>query len=112
VTNTTVTALSMALRRATTAGTPGALSITVFYEDDDVATPLGTPKDTHTVAPTLTGTAMAPRNGAIGASIGSGEIWTFGGRGLLIPAGTGNGVCLIPLVGTGQICDVYFVWDE
>ena len=109
VTNTTVTALSMALRRATAAGTAGTAR-TVNSEENDTATARGNPVDTHTVAPTLTADSI--RNASIGASIGSGVIFTFGGRGLYIPPGTANGVCLIPLTGTGQICDVYFSWDS
>jgi hypothetical protein len=108
VVNTTVTAVSMALRRATTAGTQGAAQ-GVQYEEDNTVTVRGDPRDTHTVAPTLT--AGSVRNGVIGASIGSGVIWTFGARGLFIPAGVTNGVCLVPLAGAGQILDVYWSWD-
>jgi hypothetical protein len=109
VVNTTAVAVAMALRRVTAAGTVGSAQ-TIQYEDgNSAAATAGNPVDTHTVTPTfVTGNL---RVGAIGASIGSGMIWTFGGRGLIIPLGTGNGVCLVPLVGTGQICDVYFSWD-
>lgn len=48
---------------------------------------------------------------ALGAAIGSGAIFTFGDTGLVLPVGTTNGIGFVP-VGTGQICEVYFVWDE
>lgn len=108
-TNTTAVALSLCLRRiVTAAGTPGAAQ-TVNYEENDTVTLKGDPRDTWTVAPTLAAGAL--RNGAVGASIGSGWIANFGGKGLYIPPGTTNGVALIPLTGTGQILDVTFVWD-
>jgi hypothetical protein len=111
VTNTTVTALSISLKRFSTLGTVGAVVPGVGYEENDVnVTTKGIAADTHTgTAPT--GVAGEIRRASIGASIGSGIIWTFGGRGLFIPSGTANGVGLIPITGTGQICDVYFSWD-
>ena len=107
-TNTSVTATSVCLRRATAAGTAGAAQ-TVQYEENDVnVTTKGNPVDTHTVAPTLA--AGAVHNVPAGASIGSGPVMTFAGSGLFIPSGTANGVCLLPLTGTGQILDVKFTW--
>lgn len=109
VTNTTATSAAIALRRLTTAGTQGTAQ-TVNYEENDVnVTTKGDPRDTHTVAPTIS--AGAIRAADTGASIGSGFAFTFGGRGLLIPSGTANGVGLIPLTGTGQICTVSWSWD-
>jgi hypothetical protein len=110
VTNTTTTAFSCGLRKITVVGTPGAAK-TVFPEENDTVTLKGDPRDTWTVAPTMTGTAEGYRNAAVGASIGSGDVWTFGGRGLYIPPGTGNGIGVIPLTGAGQISDLTFVWD-
>lgn len=108
VTNTTVTALSMALRELTTAGTQGAAQV-VKREEENVSTARGDPRDSHTAGPTIA--TGSYRVGAIGASVGSGWTATFGGRGLFIPGVAGTGVGLVPLVGTGQICDVTFVWD-
>ena len=107
--NTTTTAVAMALRRITALGTPGAGQVEV-YEDDDVQVPLATTLTTWTVAPTFVSGNL--RTIGIGTAIGAGVIWTFGQRGLMIPPGTANGIVLVPLSGTGQICDVYFVWDE
>jgi hypothetical protein len=108
VANTTTTATSMALRQFTAAGTAGTAQ-TVKNEEDPAAAARANPVDTHTVTPTIV--AGSYRNSAIGASVGSGNVWVFGGRGLYVAAGVGNGVGLIPLVAPGQICDVWFVWD-
>lgn len=110
VTNTTATAFEISLKRATALGTAGTAQ-TVLYEEDELnVTAKFNANDTHTVAPTLSAGEL--RRASIGASIGSGIIWTFGGRGLKIPSGTGNGLCLVPITGTGQISDVYFSVDQ
>jgi hypothetical protein len=110
ITNTTVTAFEVSLQRVSTTGTQGAAK-TVVYEDNDAnLTAKCDPRDTHTVAPTLV--AGEIRRASIGASIGSGIIWTFGGRGLFLPSATTNGFALIPISGTGQIADVYWSVDQ
>ena len=107
--NTTTTAVVLALRLATTAGTQGAARDETNWDSSQQSTPQATLFDTHTVAPTLTAgnIVLLP----LGAAIGSGVIRTFE-EGIAIPKGTGNGICLVPLTGTGQICDVDFVWKE
>ena len=45
----------------------------------------------------------------LGAADGSGAILTFGDVGLQCAPSTA--IALIP-VGTGQVCEVYFTWDE
>jgi hypothetical protein len=109
VTNTTTTAFECSLKRVTTAGTQGAAQTATYEESDANFTAKGDPRDTHTVAPTLVAGEL--RRTSIGASVGSGIIWTFGGRGLWIPSGTGNGVGVMPMTGTGQISDVAWSWD-
>jgi len=109
ITNTTTTAFECSLKRVSTAGTQGTAQTVVYEENDVNFTAKGDPRDTHTVAPTLV--AGEVRRASIGASIGSGIIWTFGGRGLLVPSGTANGVAVMPMTGTGQISDVYWSWD-
>jgi outer membrane lipoprotein SlyB len=109
--NTTSTAASFKLVRLTTAGTQGS-TITAGYEDDNSQTAVTTAKDTHTVAPTL-GAQIRPIE--LGAAQGSGIIFTFGGgktSGLTIPNTTGDGIGIVVATGTGQICAVYFTWDE
>ncbi len=110
ITNTTVTAFEVSLKRVSTVGTQGAAQ-TVTYEENDLnLTAKCDPRDTHTVAPTLV--AGEIRRASIGASIGSGIIWTFGGRGLFLPSATTNGFALMPINGTGQIADVYWSVDQ
>jgi hypothetical protein len=110
VTNTVVTAFEASLKRVTTTGTQGAAQTVVYEENDLNLTAKCDPRDTHTVAPTLV--AGEIRRASLGGSIGSGIIWTFGGRGLFIPSGTGNGIAIMPISGTGQIVDVYWSVDQ
>jgi hypothetical protein len=107
--NTTVTAFEVSLKRFTATGTQGSAQTVLWEEDEANFTAKGDPRDTHTVTPTITGGEL--RRASIGASIGSGIIWTFGGRGLVVPSGTANGIGVMPMTGTGQISDVYFSWD-
>lgn len=109
VSNTTVTAFECSVKKFTTAGTQGTSQTVLCEEGVTNFTAKGDPRDTHTVAPTLS--AGEFRRASIGASIGSGTVFTFGGRGLFIPSGTANGIGLMPMTGTGQISDVIFVWD-
>jgi len=109
--NTTASAFDVALRRATTlGGTHAGAASAELYEDDSASTALAVLIDTDTgTAPTLTSGNL--RVASLGAAIGSGVIWTFGGNGLVIPDGTANGVCIIGLA-SPQICTVSFTWDE
>jgi hypothetical protein len=112
VSNSTVTACAVALRRVTAVGTPGATQ-SVLYESDPSQAALAVPRDTWTVAPTfITGNLRAFD---LGAAVGSGILWNFAGApsgGLVIPNTTGDGIVLSVLTGTGQICTVSFTWDE
>lgn len=47
----------------------------------------------------------------IGAGAGNGAVMTFGDTGLEAELGATSGLGLVP-IGTGQICEVYFVFDE
>lgn len=111
--NTTATAVAIAVRRLTTAGTQGTGLSEIPYDPDSAAA-TGTGFDTHTsTGPTLT--AGYYNTASLGAAIGSGTIFTYGNQAegsLLIPKGTGNGICIIPAVGAGQILDWYITWDE
>lgn len=105
--NTTTTAVSVALRRLTTAGTQGASVNVVTHNSSSPA--IGTLFNTHTVGPTITAGNL--KVASLGAAIGSGVIWTFGDMGILIPIGTANGIGIVILTGTGQICDIDWTWD-
>ena len=106
--NTTAVAVAAALARFTNATGVGA-GLTEA------------PWDTEGPAPNATGFAGHTADGAVGgvfryaslpAAIGGGVIWTFGETGLVIPAGTANGIGIICPTGTGQILDFYVDWDE
>lgn len=110
VTNTAATGYQLSLARLTTAGTQGASAGTVTYEEGSAnLTAKWAAVQAHTVAPTL---GPDVRRASIGGSIGSGVIFTFGGRGLLIPSGTGNGLGLITITGAAQLADVYWSVDQ
>lgn len=106
--NTTSTALAVALVRFTAAGTQGS-GLTEGEYDPASNTPQGTAFAGHTADATVGDTI---RYASLGAAVGSGVIWTFGDTGLVIPAGTGNGIGTIIPTGTGQICDFWIDWDE
>jgi hypothetical protein len=110
ITNVSALAFEVTLQRVSTTGTQGAAKTVVYEEHDTNFTAKADARDTHTVLPTLV--AGEIRRASIGASIGSGIIWTFGGRGLFLPSGTGNGFALLPINGTGQSADVYWSFDQ
>ena len=108
--NTTSTAAVVALQRFSTAGTQGT-AITVVPEFDVEQAATATPKNGHTVGPTIT--AGVARQASLGAAVGSGVIWTWPETGPMeIAAATGNGVGITCPTGTGQIVDFYIVWLE
>jgi hypothetical protein len=106
--NTTSTALAVSLVRFTNATGVGAGLTEVAYDE---AGP----------APNCTGFAGHTADGAVGsairqaslpAAVGGGVIWTFGDTGIIVAAGTANGIGIICPTGTGQILDYYMDWDE
>ena len=106
--NTSATAFQAALARFTAAGTQGTGLTESKY-------------DTQAPDAELTGFAGHTGDGSVGetvrtcslgAAIGSGVIWTFGDTGIVIPAGTANGIGVIVPNGTGQITDFHLDWDE
>lgn len=107
--NTATTAFVAALQRLSSATGVGA-GLTEAAEDDPDHVALATAFAGHTSGPTIT--AGEVRRATLGASIGSGVMWTFGERGLQIPAGTANGIGLTCPTGTGQTFDYTIVWDE
>jgi hypothetical protein len=66
------------------------------------------------VTPTTISTPL--RQAPLGAAIGSGVIWTFGGGGktpgLIVPNATTDALGIIIPTGTGQVCDISWTWDE
>lgn len=109
VSNTTATQCMIALCRITTAGTQGA-ALTEAEYDESAPAPTGAGFNTHTsTGPTISDLGY---RATVGAAYGAGVIWTFGDRGLIVPAASNNGIGIYVPNGTGQICDFYFVWDE
>ena len=109
--NTTNTATDMKLVSFSTTGTQGA-ALTEFATDAAAGTlaALATAFNSHTVDATAVDGGY---RAALGAAIGAGVIWTFGDAGVRAAAGTASGLGVTPADGaTGQICQVYFVWDE
>lgn len=107
--NTTNTAFDVKLVRLTTAGTQGSGLVETGHDNESPAASC-TVFQTHSVGPTLGGDLGY--RASIGAAIGAGIIWTFGDSGIRIPAGTANGIGVIVENGTGQVAQIYFVWDE
>jgi hypothetical protein len=110
ITNVAAVAFEISLARLTAAGTQGAAAGAWTYEE-------GATSLTAKVAAVQAHSAGTPlgaevRRASIGASIGSGVIFTFGGRGLLLPSGTANGLGLIAVVGAAQLADVYWSVDQ
>jgi hypothetical protein len=108
--NDGVVAVTTKLVKCTAAGTPGT-GLTEANVDFTNHTILGTGFQKHSVAPTL-GADVAPM--PVGAAIGAGTILTWYGErnGLLIPAGTANGVAILQLAAVSQALSGYFIWDE
>jgi len=106
--NTTATAVSAALVRFTNATGVGAGLTEVQWDEE-----LSVPNLTGFAGHTADGAVGSPiRQAALGAAIGSGVIWTFGGNGIRIAPGTANGIGIICPTGTGQILDYYFDWED
>jgi hypothetical protein len=106
--NTTSTAVAVSLVRFTNATGVGAGLTEVSYDEAGPA-----PNGTGFAGHTADGAVGSPlRQASLAAAIGSGVIWTFGDTGIIVAAGTANGIGVICPTGTGQILDYYFDWDE
>lgn len=108
VSNTTTAAFALALARFTNATNVGAGQTEAEY-DENAPAPSATVFAGHSGDG---GVGQTFRQWSIGAAIGSGVIWTFGDKGLVIQPGTANGIGPLVPTGTGQIGDDYLTWDE
>lgn len=107
--NTTATAVAVGLCRMSTTGTQGSALTEQGVDASSVASS-SQGFNTHTVGPTLVDMGY---RASLGAAIGAGVIWTFGGDlGMNVNVGTANGIGIYIPTGTGQVCDFYLVWDE
>ena len=106
--NTTAVACAFRIARLTAAGTPGTALGEISYETTDAA-PDCTAFNSWSADATISADSI--RRAQLGAAVGSGVIWTFGARGIHVPAGTANGVGIVP-IGTGQVIEFYIDWME
>ena len=113
VSNTTNTACNIKLVRLSTAGTPGS-AVTAPAAQLGQSVLAGAPRLILAQAYTSTGPTLTDLGYrfALGAAIGAGVIWTFGGDGLQILNATTSGIGVIGDAATPQILEIYFVWDE
>lgn len=105
--NTSSTAVAVALARFTAATNVGAGLTEADWDAAQAAVATGFAG--HTGDGTV---GQIIRQASLGASVGSGVIWTFGDSGIIVPVGTANGVGVIIPTGTGQTLDYYYDWDE
>lgn len=107
--NTTSSSATFAVVRLSTTGTQGT-AITVGAEDQVEQAAIATPKNGHTVGPTI---GAEVKRATLGAAVGSGVIWTWPDTApLRIAAATTNGVGIIVPTGTGQVLDFSISWLE
>lgn len=109
VSNTTTTAVAVALQRISATGTPGT-ALTEGAENDFKQTPVAIVTNTGSTNATAVGSPS--RQASLGAAIGSGVIWTFSDQGFMLDYTTGSGLMIICPTGTAQHLDFYFVWRE
>ena len=108
--NTTSTAVNLVLCRLTTAGTPGTAATSRLTDAADTATAVGALRNTYTgTAPTTTELGIGF---PLPAAVGAGLILPFPDDVLTIPAVAAAGIGILVESGTGQICRVYFRWNE
>lgn len=109
VENPTTSAVDIAVRRLTTAGTQGASVDEQNWQDGPA--PQCQMVQAHSVGPTISA-GWIDRYQFPASMAGAVVIWTYEGSGLVIPKGTANGIGIIPAAGTGQLCVVTFQWEE
>lgn len=106
--NTTATAVSVAVGRASATGTQGT-ALTEVCISDDSAVIVCTGFNTHTANATV---GAAIRSAPLGAAIGSGVIWTWEFGAFVLDNATTSGVMLFLPSGTAQHVDFAIEWDE
>lgn len=109
VENPTTSAVDIAVRRLTTAGTQGASVDEQNWQDSPA--PECQMVQAHSVGPTITA-GWIDRYQFPASMAGAVVVWTYEGSGLVIPKGTANGIGVIPAAGTGQLVVVTFQWEE
>jgi hypothetical protein len=107
--NTSSTAVALKLVRMSTAGTPGSAASAIAQYIPEDTTPVAHVYGTWTVGPTITD---AGYRCVLGATPGSGVIWTFGDTGFVLPNVAAAGAGIVVENGTGQAIQSYFAWIE
>jgi hypothetical protein len=105
--NTTTTAASYALIKVGATTNRGAATTSVGL---DINPPQCAVYDGHTGDGASLGTPFDVQD--MPAAVGATIVWTFNEGALLLPVGTANGIGIIVLTGTGQICRYAFHWEE
>ena len=106
--NTTSTACAVGVARASATGTQGA-GLTEVCLSDDSNTIVATGFNTHTADATVGGCVV---QASLGASVGSGVIWTWGPGEFVIDNATTAGCVIVCPTGTGQHLDFSIEWEE
>lgn len=107
--NTTTTAVAVGVLLCTATGTQAG-ALTEVIEDDQSNG--NAPAETAFTSQSTDSTGTIIRQASLGAAIGSGLIWTWGDRELLIDEGTGNGVIITCPTGTAQHLDFWIKWGK
>jgi len=110
VENPTTSAVDIAVRRLTSAGTVGA-SVDEQNWQDGPAPQCQMWQAHSSTGPTITA-GFIDRYQFPASMAGAAVVWTYEGSGLVIPKGTANGIAIIPAAGTGQLVVVTFQWEE
>lgn len=110
VENPTTSAVDIAVRRLTSAGTVGA-SVDEQNWLDGPAPNCQMWQAHSSTGPTISA-GFIDRYQFPASMAGAVVVWTYEGSGLVIPKGTANGIAIIPGAGTGQLCVVTFQWEE
>ncbi len=106
--NTTAVGVNVALQALTSTGTQGVAITEIEYDNEGPAND-GNAFQAHTGGPTITAGEYA--RARLAAAIGGAAVWIFN-KGIFIPAGVANGIGVTTPDGTGQVCDITFVWEE
>ena len=106
--NTTAVACTYRLV-VVTGGTPGATVTAFAHRNDSLVTPTCLAKQLWTADASIT--SDTGYRFVLGAAVGSGVIHAFGDDGLSSILGATVALALVP-IGTGQVTEVSFVWDE
>jgi len=107
--NTTAVAVAVGVAVCTATGTQvGGLT---EYQTDDASAPA--PSETAFTSMSTAATVAATiRQASLGASVGSGIVFTFEEKEVEIPEGTGNGVIINCPTGTAQHLDFYIKYQK